>query len=264
MTNEGKDSATGLHLIAAADGYAFRITKTGHHPLRPLPHESYKKRSAWSRFDTLGSTVYLAEKRECAFAELLARFKAKLGQVHPLEKDARSLGMTLAEFIEAIDQEADELQYEHSGFVPEVWCRARRIAKVCLPQDGWWVDIEHPDTIAAVESALGSELAKLKVASLTTAVLRSDRRKVTTLIAEWIKGVTLQDGSQPLGLVYASKYGYGKSWAYWMRRIDDGFPDDSVMVLEREEILPDNPDLQVVLERYRLTMGAPLHEPAAY
>ena len=51
----------------------YRIAKSSYGPLNPLPRSAgTTDRSPWSRFDTPGSTVYLAGDRRTAYAETLA------------------------------------------------------------------------------------------------------------------------------------------------------------------------------------------------
>jgi hypothetical protein len=38
----------------------------------------------------------------------------------------------------------------------------------------------------------------------------------------------LDDGSQSVGIQYGSKHGGGLSWAYWLRRRDDGLGNDAI------------------------------------
>ena len=51
----------------------FRIAKTSYGPLNPLARPAgVAERSSWSRFDTTGSTIYLAADAATAYAETLA------------------------------------------------------------------------------------------------------------------------------------------------------------------------------------------------
>ena len=87
---------TGLRIIRSGlHGYRVATREWG--PLNPRPHSvgSDASRSAWSRYDTLGSTVYLAVTEEIAFAEMLAPYARKLGDFDPLSKDAEALGLPL-------------------------------------------------------------------------------------------------------------------------------------------------------------------------
>ncbi len=72
------------------------------------------------------------------------------------------------------------------------------------------------------EAALGERLAALGVAALDVAVLRADQRQATVLLADWLRGLTLQDGSATHGIGYDSRHATGAVWAYWLRRVDDG------------------------------------------
>jgi hypothetical protein len=46
------------------------------------------------------------------------------------------------------------------------------------------VDVEHPETIAALERKVGGELGDLGVPALTAGVLRSEEREITMFIAD--------------------------------------------------------------------------------
>ncbi|MBC7925037.1 MAG: hypothetical protein H7039_05205 [Bryobacteraceae bacterium] len=53
----------------------------------------------------------------------------------------------------------------------------------------------------------------------------SNDRNVTTRIAEWLRGVTLDDGSELAGVKFESRVGNDTCWAYWMRRTDLGLTE---------------------------------------
>lgn len=70
------------------------------------------------------------------------------------------------------------------------------------------MDIEHPDSIAAVSSALGKRLFdELGFEQLTLGVLRGENRVATTMAATLVRGQVLDDGSYPLGITFRSKHG---------------------------------------------------------
>jgi hypothetical protein len=74
---------------------------------------------------------------------------------------------------------------------------------------------------------------------LTLSHLTSDDRVLTTAIATQLRNaVTLDDGSLPLGIRFVSKHGVpvgatGTSWAYWMRDVDEGLRERTVVTETR-------------------------------
>lgn len=99
--------------------------------------------SGWSRFDTLGSTLYVAETEEIAFAELLAPYARILGGKDPLAKDAAALGLSLREFIAEVAADWDEASFMQMGHVMAAWRNRRLLYTLTLDDCGYWVDIEH-------------------------------------------------------------------------------------------------------------------------
>jgi hypothetical protein len=118
------------------------------------------------------------------------------------------------------------------GWLPTVWRDGRRMYQLSLP-GGWWVDVTSRDTLSAISAALEEPLLDLGITgTLTLSELTSNERKLTTRVATWLREeVTLDDGSQPLGIQFTSKYGHsadgaGTSWAYWMRATDAGLTNE--------------------------------------
>lgn len=88
----GVCASTGLAYVSGpVTGY--RIAKSSYGPLNPLPRSAgTTDRSAWSRFDTAGSTVYIAGDRRTAYAETLA-----MARVDPAFLDITAVNRALAE-----------------------------------------------------------------------------------------------------------------------------------------------------------------------
>lgn len=79
-------TSTGLRLVAAGGETAFRVAKDRHGALSVLPNSHVGPLPIGTdpsvgdrrgRFDTVGSTVYLADSRRCAYAEVLIGFRQK-------------------------------------------------------------------------------------------------------------------------------------------------------------------------------------------
>lgn len=245
-----RDSATGLRLLpAAAAPTTYRVARSSRGPLDP-PRRAGEPDASWSRYDVPGRTVYLAETAECAYAEVLAYAKRRLGERDPLTQDAAAAGLSLAEFTELVGAEWADRQHMGVGHLPSSWRIERLLYRCTPPGSGWWVDIEHPDSLAAAETALEHELAAQGLPALTIGVLRGDDRRATTTVARWVQAQHLDDGSTPAGVAYYSKHGTGRCWAYWLSgdhpsqhgpTSDGGSP-----------ILVSDDDLRRVAERFRV------------
>lgn len=244
---------TGYRLVPARRQTAYRIQKAGFAAVSAPSRTDGTERMAWGRYDTPGSTLYLAETAESAFSETLAPFKRAIGIADPLQKDAQALGMTLEEFYEEVAQQWQEASFMNSGTLPRAWRTERLIHIVELPFPGWWVDVEHPDTIAAVETAIPDTLKELGVVHLDTAVLRSGKREVTTAVAELIRDQILFDGSETLGIQFGSRHGGFVNWAVWLRAHDAGLAsDDGLVLLGSSAIEFNDPDLEAASRRFRI------------
>ena len=92
--------------------------------------------------------------------------------------------------------------------------------EIALPTTGWWVLLEHPDSIAAAEAALEDELASVGVGELDVAVLRGANRDATVLLASWASTELLDDGGMAHGIRFDSRHATGVVWAYWMPESD--------------------------------------------
>ncbi|NEN04731.1 hypothetical protein G3T36_02505 [Diaminobutyricibacter tongyongensis] len=144
------------------------------------------------------------------------------------------------------------------GWLPTIWRDGRRMYEMTFPE-GWWVDVDSTDTLSTVSAALEEALLKWGITgTLTLSELTSNDRKLTTRIATWLREeVTLDDGSQPLGVQCPSKYGRsgvqtGTSWAYWMRAIDAGLSNEPVIVDAGVPIELDNPAFKYALSFHHI------------
>lgn len=151
----------------------------------PLPAEVPDQRG---RVDTVGRTVYFAERETTAFAEVLQEFRAAR---IALQADANAIGVDVEEYLALVRADAEVNARERPWAVNVNWQMSRSLHRVTMPA-----------------TALSG----------TT----SEDRAVTTILAEHIRSQTLFDGSRPLGIEFSSKTGYGTCWAWWDRRSDDG------------------------------------------
>lgn len=219
-------TSTGLRLLPCQADPGHRIAKSTYPPLSaPLrrdagPHRS--ERSSWGRYDAVDTqTLYTAQLATGAFAEVLATFKVPLGTGSALEQDARALGLTLEEFLADVASDWEERSFMQTGTLPRSWRDDRTALVITHPHSGWLVDVEHPDTLSALEPSLRTHLVVSGYESFTTAALRGEDRALTTAIADIIHDVRLDDGTQALGIHFGSKH--GESWcrALWLDRCLD-------------------------------------------
>ena len=222
---------TGLRLAPARAELTWRVAKTARGGLSVPSREAADPVTGWNRYDTIGSTLYLASTQSTALMEVLSPFKRTLGAADVLAKDAAALGLSLQVLVDAIAEEWGERYFMGTGCLPAIWRDERSLYRIRLPEHGWWVDIEHPDSIAALAHHLEAALTACGITQLTTAHLRGDSRRITVAVAEWVRAQVLDDGAMSLGIRFGSKHGSGSSWAYWMRRVDlgvDGEPLEEV------------------------------------
>jgi hypothetical protein len=247
-------TTTGLRLIPVTDAVGFHIArKTFAQPSAPWRSPDVH-RQEWGRYDTLGRTYYLAGSAECAFAEVLAHLKRANGSEDPLAPIAAALDLTLEEAIQAIAEEWREDDFRGVGALPPSWCELRRMYRARITGGGWLIDIEHPDSIAALqgspESGTVRFLASQGIPALTTGVLRSDNRFVTTILAEDIRHASLDDGTSARGIHFGSKHGGSWCRAIWLS--DDGAADPGIELVEAADIAADDAAMRTVTRRLGL------------
>ncbi|HEY5846594.1 MAG TPA: hypothetical protein VIU11_06945 [Nakamurella sp.] len=132
--------------------------------------------------------------------------------------------------LEASTGEWDEQWLVRTGCLAAGWRLSRLEYKLQLPTFGWFVDIQHPDSIATITDSKGSLLQSLDVDDDVNEEPAeqqlSESRTVTTAIARWVRGRILFDGSRPHGIVYPSKHRFNGTvpvcWAIWLRHVDEG------------------------------------------
>ena len=249
MTARRICSLTGLQLISDPGIVGYHVGKNEYPPLSGAPRDGADtSRNAWGRYDVPGQTFYVAETRNAAYAEVLSGFKRANGAADSLAQDADFAGMTLADYVEEIAREWSERNFMGLGAIPADWRYDRGLIPVMLPDPGWLVDVEDPDSIASIERAMGPALASLGISHLTTGNLRGEDRAVTTRIAEYLQGLMLDTGATPLGVHFGSKHG-----ASWCKAIWLDHPDAvHVRTLPAKSILVTDEDLKVAADRFRI------------
>ncbi len=247
---------TGLRLIAAAGETAYRVAKdrygglsarhNSHVGALPVGRDEADSRG---RFDTVGSTIYLADSRRCAYAEVLMGFRLERSKV---ERAAVSIGWDVSEYIAAVEEEAARNHIDPPWTVSVDWQMDRSMYEIRLPREGWWVQIDHAHTLSALER-LTPRVTGLPVGPLTSGTIEGEDRAMTTLLAHVIRAQILDDRSEPLGIYFRSKTLAGHCWAYWDRRHDEGLPPgrDDLHQVASENVGPD-PDFTAAAQFYRL------------
>lgn len=242
--------------LAYVDGpvNGFRIAKTSYGPLNPpVRPEAVVDRSAWSRFDTPGSTVYLSGDAATAYAETLAMARISRKFRSAITFAAEFYGMSWEEAYQMVHDEWTANSNMIPGWLPRSWRESRLMYTLQVSDPVRWIDLTAADTIAALDRHLGDDLQRrCDLDEVTLGTLAGPDRAATTLIAEWIREQVLDDGSYAAGVQFHSKYGSGLCWAYWMRRRDDQLGPDAVSVVEESSIDLKDPDLQRVLARYEI------------
>lgn len=221
MSYERQCAETGFGLIAARNETAWRVTKDRYvrtagitnvltnNRVGPLPPGTPDSRG---RYDTLGSTVYFADTRKTALAEVLQALRS---DVMTCVKDAAAIGMSVDEYREQLDADLRARGQSVPGELSVDWEMQRSLFEVAMPADGWWVVIDSPPTLNSLSTYLGGALGQLTIAHVC-----GDDRSLTTQLAQIVRDSILDDGSESLGIIYPSKTGYGRCWAWWDRRGD--------------------------------------------
>lgn len=261
VTSEGHScKETGFQLVPAGGEASFRVARdrygalavrnnpiVGPRPIGTEPGEA----DARGRFDSLGSTIYLADSRQCAYAEVLTLFRQKRAAI---AKVAEQIDWTVDEYIESVLEQAAGNGVDVPWAISVDWQMERSIYEIRLPREGWWVQIDHPGTLKTLQNlapATKGMTERLQV--LTSGSIEGEDRDLTTLIAHVIREQTLEDGSEPLGINYQSKTLQGRCWAYWDRRTDLGISPgrNDLIQLTSENVGPD-PDFKTIADHYDL------------
>lgn len=244
-----RDEASGLVVVPAPAGRLFRVFQAKYSALNPpIPTGD---RGSWSRWDVADHvTVYGADTDIAAVVESLA-------YAAPARLDLADIFPDLTPGDDPVASEWQQLGHLPRGHVARAWRAARQLATVQLRPGafGYFVDIGHAETIAVLRSTASawSPDATLLAdpARVDTSLLAGGRREITTMIAGWLRGQVLCDGSRPSGIRFTSKHGQNLvCWAAWVPLRDKtGQADvpamvgDSITVGPTTELLPNAPAL---------------------
>ena len=150
-------ASTGLRLVPAAGEIAFRVAKDRYGALSarknsivgPMPIGTGAVSDPRGRYDTIGSTIYLADSRQCAYAEVLLGFRQQRAAV---ARAAESIGWSVQDYITSVRAQAQENGVDVPWAISVDWQMDRSIYEIRLPRQGWWVQIDDPDTLTALEA----------------------------------------------------------------------------------------------------------------
>lgn len=234
-------ASTGLNLVSSGGRSIFRVAKADRGPVDPPLRSAERPVQGWSRWDTVGRTIYGGATAVAAFVEVLEYIRPEppgtaLGELFDDAEpgDAATLAEQVARELPA----HGAMRYRS---VSQGWRQDRRIYELGLPDSGWFIDISGAESIATLDAECRELLADNGVDRLTLAELvdSGDAAKpVTTGIASWLRRVAvLEDGSLPHGIAYPSRWGSNlENWAMWLRRRDDEIGEDPVSVRDSAEI----------------------------
>lgn len=246
-------TSTGLAIVDE-ELEGFRIAKSSYGPTSPiqrppLPPRSLQ-RNKWSRFDTAGSTIYLADTKRTAFLETLAPIRIGPEFRSAVAFAAKTFGIPLADARAMVEADWVSNGNMVPGWLPASWRDGRLMYNLRVPAPVQCVDLTDDISIAALNREIGERLEALREPGITLGTFTGNNRRATTVIAEWIRDQVLDDGSFADGIKFHSKYGTGTCWAYWLRRRDLNLSGDPVSTLSESEIPANDPDLTSVLDLY--------------
>lgn len=248
---------TGFGLVEAHGSDAWRVAKeryvatsgitgvlvTGR--VGPLPRSVPDHRG---RYDTLGRTVYFADRPITALAEVLQSFRV---QTLSITKDATVLGIDVDEYRARLSLEFLERGLPVPGEIPASWMSARSLYRVHMPRTGWWVKIDSADTLNAVSDVMRGSRGQLTLADVC-----GEDRGLTTELAQVVRDSVLDDDTAPIGISFPSKTAYGRCFAWWNRNADSNLnPADNDVRLADSRAVAGSEFRQICLEWNLTTAG---------
>lgn len=236
---------TGVALVSYPAMGTWRVFKEVYGPLKGRPRTSDDP-DEWSRFDLPGqATLYSATERKGAYAESLADFRPR---IEVLAKMAQDIFDDVGSGQNPIVDEWCSRGHMFPGNIPAVWHVERRIAQIHVPVPGWYVDVEHPESLNALRPRMAGLLHKQKMTDFDVAAIRSENRVVTCAVAELLLNELLDDGSYPLGIRYNSRL--GTEWECWAN-----FPETTVEAVDTQPLdLSADSDLAAITELFGLRL----------
>ena len=255
-------SKTGLALTSGPV-LSYRIARESYGPLAPRLREPHTDLTiqprdnvgSWSRYDTVGRTIYTSQEQVVAFLEMLAPYRTTVSaERRAMQPIADAMEVPLDDLWRVMVSEWGEAGNMHARWIPSNFREGRELYALEFPQ-GWWIDITATETIAALHDLFGGSWPTSTGRSdelLTLSQLTGEDRVLTTAIASKLReGIELDDGTLPLGVEFISKHGRpsgatGRCWAYWMRDVDNGL-DEPTTVKTSASIELDDPAFKAAL-----------------
>ena len=147
---------TGLALIDSP-ARTFRISRESRGPFDPVVREIGDDVESWSRYDTIGRTIYASDDRLTAYMELLAPFRTVVADKRrALQPVADAMGVTLDDLWRDVVDEWDEAGTMKARWLPRAFREGRSIFTLSFPP-GWWIDITATETITAVHELFADQ-----------------------------------------------------------------------------------------------------------
>jgi hypothetical protein len=136
--------------LTASPVCALRIARESFGPLDPRPRGSGEDPAGWSRYDTVGRTIYASADRLTAYLELLSPYRSEIdGTRRALQKDADFMGVALDELWSKVVAEWDEAGNMKARWLPRAFREGRVLYNLSFPA-GWWVDVSTTETISTI------------------------------------------------------------------------------------------------------------------
>lgn len=158
-------------------------------------------RSSWSRFDTPGSTVYLAGDRRTAYAETLAMARVGKDFRDAVAFAARQFGLPVEVAQKMIQDDWTRNGNMVPGWLPANWRDGRLMYTLRIDKPIRWVDLTAAESIAALNRHLGQQLDDaFGIGTVTLSTLAGEDREATTAIAQWLREQVLDDGNYAAGV----------------------------------------------------------------
>lgn len=235
-------SSTGLNLVPSVGQRIFRVAKTTFGALNPPPRvRGGIPVQEWSRWDTLGRTIYGASSAAGGFVEVLEYIRPD------------PPATALSELFDDVGPEdaatfADQVARElpaHGGMmyrsIPKDWRQTRSLYELALPDGGWFVDVTGAESVSVITRELGPTLlAQCGIGQLTVSELTSSAeefKELTTVSRPGFEAWSSRMGSVRTGSSIRRKWGSTlDNWAMWLRRADDGTGVDPVTLVETSDI----------------------------
>jgi hypothetical protein len=225
----------GPTVLSAPTNGIWRVGRGANPLVIPPPPGDLVSTTAGNRFDSdTGSfgILYFGSNLEVCFGETLARFRPSPRLLAELE----------------LHDEWRELGFMEIGSVPFEWRQRRSAARVVLPTDARFLDVESARTHAHLRRELAVGISALGYDDLDVAMIRGRDRRVSRLIADWAFRQSNELGELVYsGIRYLSRV--NSDWECWAV-----FHDIDLEEVETIPITLEMPELQKVANLFELAV----------